>query len=170
MSTQIGSSWAELLFSPVLPSACKFNPCPNCHETSLVPVLRNLQAKPSHLLKPLALRKLPGRYLAHQEGLPTLPVPPLQQTMERYLSVLEPIISEEELSHTRELVEDFRKPGGVGERLQKGLERRAKKRENWVGSGPGGGQEKGAWPRCMMGLQCGQVVLSQPVGGEGRPV
>ncbi|KAJ6654630.1 hypothetical protein lerEdw1_006783 [Lerista edwardsae] len=94
-------------------------------------VARNM-AKPSHLLKPLALRKLPGRYLAHQEGLPTLPVPPLQQTMDRYLSALEPIISEEELNHTRELVEDFRKSGGVGERLQKGLERRAKKRENWL--------------------------------------
>ncbi|XP_066466692.1 carnitine O-acetyltransferase [Tiliqua scincoides] len=89
-------------------------------------------AKPSHLLKPLAPRKLPGRYLAHQEGLPTLPVPPLQQTMDRYLLALQPIVSEEELTHTRALVEDFRKPGGVGERLQKGLERRAKKRENWL--------------------------------------
>lgn len=97
-----------------------------------------LQARPSGLLKPTALGKIPGRFQLHQEALPHLPVPPLQQTLDRYLLALQPIISEEELSHTQELVAEFRKPGGVGERLQKGLERRAKKTENWVGwdSGP----------------------------------
>lgn len=95
-------------------------------------VLCGLQAKPSGLLKPLALGKLTGRYLAHQEGLPCLPVPPLQQTLDRYLLALQPIISEEEWTHTKGLVDEFRKPGGVGERLQKGLERRARKTENWV--------------------------------------
>uniref|UniRef100_A0A8D0E839 Carnitine O-acetyltransferase n=1 Tax=Salvator merianae TaxID=96440 RepID=A0A8D0E839_SALMN len=88
--------------------------------------------KSSSLLRPVASGRLPGRYLAHQDSLPTLPVPPLQQTLDRYLLALEPIISEEELSHTRELVREFRKPGGVGERLQKGLERRARKQENWL--------------------------------------
>nr|XP_028571917.1 carnitine O-acetyltransferase isoform X2 [Podarcis muralis] len=92
----------------------------------------SVKAKPSGLLRPVALRKLPGRYLAHQESLPCLPIPPLQQTLDRYLSALQPIISEEELSHTRELVQDFLKQGGVGERLQKGLERRARKHENWL--------------------------------------
>uniref|UniRef100_A0A670ZEP5 Carnitine O-acetyltransferase n=1 Tax=Pseudonaja textilis TaxID=8673 RepID=A0A670ZEP5_PSETE len=89
-------------------------------------------AKPSSWLKPVALRKLRGRYLTHQEGLPHLPVPPLQQTLDRYLLALEPVISEEELSHTKDLVREFRKPGGVGDRLQKGLERRARKNENWL--------------------------------------
>uniref|UniRef100_A0ABM5F761 Carnitine O-acetyltransferase isoform X2 n=1 Tax=Pogona vitticeps TaxID=103695 RepID=A0ABM5F761_9SAUR len=89
-------------------------------------------ARPSGMLKPVALRKLTGRYLAHQQELPALPVPPLQQTLDHYLLALQPIISEEELSHTRALVEEFRKPGGVGERLQKGLERRARKQENWL--------------------------------------
>uniref|UniRef100_A0AAY4EVI7 Choline/carnitine acyltransferase domain-containing protein n=1 Tax=Denticeps clupeoides TaxID=299321 RepID=A0AAY4EVI7_9TELE len=72
------------------------------------------------------------RPVVHQEGLPKLPVPPLKQTCERYLAVLEPLLSEEELSHTHKLVAEFVRSGGVGERLQKGLERRARKTENWL--------------------------------------
>uniref|UniRef100_A0A671UQD0 Carnitine O-acetyltransferase n=1 Tax=Sparus aurata TaxID=8175 RepID=A0A671UQD0_SPAAU len=79
-----------------------------------------------HLVLPKSQRSL-----VHQEGLPKLPVPPLKQTCERYLAALEPIVSDEELKHTRELVEEFLK-GGVGERLQKGLERRARKTDNWL--------------------------------------
>lgn len=71
--------------------------------------------------------------LAHQDGLPKLPVPPLRQTCERYLAALEPLVSEEEMDHTRQLMAEFLSSGGVGERLQKGLERRARKTENWVG-------------------------------------
>uniref|UniRef100_A0A3Q3W1U5 Choline/carnitine acyltransferase domain-containing protein n=1 Tax=Mola mola TaxID=94237 RepID=A0A3Q3W1U5_MOLML len=74
---------------------------------------------------------IPERSLVHQEGLPKLPVPPLKQTFERYLATLEPIVSEEELEHTRKLVDEFLK-GGVGERLQKSLERRARKTDNWL--------------------------------------
>ncbi|XP_023961862.2 carnitine O-acetyltransferase isoform X1 [Chrysemys picta bellii] len=101
------------------------------HGAMLAFIARSM-AKPSGWLKPVALGKLPGRYLAHQEGLPHLPVPPLQQTLDRYLLALQPIISEEEWTHTKGLVDEFRKPGGVGERLQKGLERRARKTENWL--------------------------------------
>uniref|UniRef100_A0A6I8R684 Carnitine O-acetyltransferase n=1 Tax=Xenopus tropicalis TaxID=8364 RepID=A0A6I8R684_XENTR len=90
-----------------------------------------LTAKPVRLVKPVSLAKLPGRYLAHQEGLPCLPVPPLQQTLDKYLLALKPLVSLEEWSLTRVLVEDFR-TSGVGERLQKGLERRARKTENWL--------------------------------------
>uniref|UniRef100_A0A669EA51 Carnitine O-acetyltransferase n=1 Tax=Oreochromis niloticus TaxID=8128 RepID=A0A669EA51_ORENI len=71
------------------------------------------------------------RPLTHQEGLPKLPVPPLKQTCERYLAVLEPLVSDEEMDHTRKVVQEFLK-GGVGERLQKGLERRARKTDNWL--------------------------------------
>lgn len=67
----------------------------------------------------------------HQESLPKMPVPPLKQTCERYLAALEPIVSKEELDHTQQLVQEFLK-GGVGERVQKGLERRARKTDNWV--------------------------------------
>ncbi|KAJ8346405.1 hypothetical protein SKAU_G00278060 [Synaphobranchus kaupii] len=88
--------------------------------------------KPSTLVKPVSVRKIPGRYLAHQEGLPKLPLPPLRQTCERYLAMLEPVISEVEMNHTRQLMAEFLRSGGVGERLQKGLERRARKTENWL--------------------------------------
>ncbi|XP_066569268.1 carnitine O-acetyltransferase isoform X1 [Amia ocellicauda] len=88
--------------------------------------------KPSHLVKPVSVTRIPGRYLVHQEGLPKLPVPPLRQTLERYLRALQPIVSAEELAHTQQLVEEFQSSGGVGDRLQKGLERRAKKTENWL--------------------------------------
>ncbi|XP_058861197.1 carnitine O-acetyltransferase-like isoform X1 [Acipenser ruthenus] len=88
--------------------------------------------KGAGLVKPVSVTRIPGRYLVHQEGLPKLPVPPLRQTMGRYLAALQPIVSQEELEHTRKLVEEFQSPGGVGERLQKGLERKARKTENWL--------------------------------------
>ncbi len=88
--------------------------------------------KTSSLVKPVSVTRITGRYFAHQEGLPKLPLPPLQQTCDRYLAALTSIVDPEELNHTRQLLEEFQKPGGVGERLQKGLEQRAKKMENWV--------------------------------------
>ncbi|XP_029916491.1 carnitine O-acetyltransferase-like [Myripristis murdjan] len=92
-------------------------------------VLRPGLVKPCGLARPVT--QIPERSLVHQEGLPKLPVPPLKQTCERYLAMLEPIVSKEELDHTRKLVEEFLK-GGVGDRLQKGLERRARKTDNWL--------------------------------------
>ncbi|XP_042618606.1 carnitine O-acetyltransferase-like [Cyprinus carpio] len=88
--------------------------------------------KPCRLLSPLPVVQISERPLVHQESLPKLPVPPLQQTCSRYLASLEPLISAEEMTHTRELMDEFLRPGGIGERLQKSLERRARKTENWL--------------------------------------
>ena len=64
--------------------------------------------------------------------LPRLPVPPLQQTMDKYLRAICPLLSKEEMDKTKTIVDAFRKPGGEGEVLQHMLETRAKKHINWV--------------------------------------
>uniref|UniRef100_A0A3P9HZH7 Carnitine O-acetyltransferase n=1 Tax=Oryzias latipes TaxID=8090 RepID=A0A3P9HZH7_ORYLA len=88
--------------------------------------------RPHHFVKPVCGTRVSGRYRSHQQGLPTLPVPPLQQTCERYIAALEPITDVADLQHTKTLVEEFQKAGGIGERLQKGLEQRARRAENWL--------------------------------------
>ncbi|XP_059483056.1 carnitine O-acetyltransferase-like isoform X2 [Neocloeon triangulifer] len=62
--------------------------------------------------------------------LPRLPVPPLKTTLERYLRSVKPFVDEKEFKVTQALAEKF--SGGVGEKLQKLLEDRAKKTENWL--------------------------------------
>lgn len=64
--------------------------------------------------------------------MPVQPVPPLAQTLQGYLRALEPLLPPEELKHTRRMVQEFGRPGGLGQQLQDGLERRARLTKNWV--------------------------------------
>ncbi|XP_071802328.1 carnitine O-acetyltransferase-like isoform X1 [Asterias amurensis] len=74
----------------------------------------------------------PGRMFAHQNSLANLPVPPLQQTLYKYLLALKPILSTEDYEATQAIVSEFGKPGGYGEKLQMGLILRSQKMENWL--------------------------------------
>ncbi|XP_019640774.1 PREDICTED: carnitine O-acetyltransferase-like [Branchiostoma belcheri] len=74
----------------------------------------------------------PGRIVAHQSSLPPLPVPDLSQTLQKYLKVVRPLVDDNAFQKTKQLVEEFGKPGGLGESLQAKLQRRAQERQNWL--------------------------------------
>ncbi|XP_036948624.1 carnitine O-acetyltransferase b [Acanthopagrus latus] len=65
-------------------------------------------------------------------SVPSQPVPPLAQTLQAYLRALEPLLPPEEINHTRRMVQEFGMPGGLGAKLQMGLERRARSTKNWI--------------------------------------
>lgn len=59
-----------------------------------------------------------------QDSLPPLPVPSLQETIDKYLQSLIPLLNEEQLERTKKIAQDFIKVDGVGERLQSKLQQR----------------------------------------------
>uniref|UniRef100_A0A8C6V6P8 Carnitine O-acetyltransferase b n=1 Tax=Neogobius melanostomus TaxID=47308 RepID=A0A8C6V6P8_9GOBI len=65
-------------------------------------------------------------------SVPQQPVPPLAQTLQGYLQALEPLLPPDELAHTRRMVHEFGRPGGLGSQLQKRLDIRAKNTKNWI--------------------------------------
>jgi carnitine O-acetyltransferase len=73
-----------------------------------------------------------GQMFKYDDKLMRLPVPPLEQTLQKYIASVEPLLTEEELAETRRQVEVFGRPGGVGETLQKKLQERAASRESWL--------------------------------------
>jgi len=75
-----------------------------------------------------------GTMLQHEETLPRLPVPSLQDTAAKYLKSVHPLVSEKEYKHTEKVVQDFIKPGGIGEKLQEQLVAKANETHtvNWL--------------------------------------
>ncbi|XP_075995665.1 carnitine O-acetyltransferase b [Genypterus blacodes] len=65
-------------------------------------------------------------------SVPPQPVPPLIHTLQGYLKALEPLLPPEELNHTRRMVHEFGRRGGLGSTLQEGLEKRARHTKNWI--------------------------------------
>lgn len=96
----------------------------------------------------------PNTMMAMEDKLPPLPVPPLQQTMDKYIKALEPIMFESEYENTKEVVNDFAKPGGIGEKLQNKLLEKAKTTDNWLADW---------WDYCAyFGYRSSVVINSSP--------
>lgn len=72
--------------------------------------------------------------LRFEDSLPHLPVPTLEETAKRYLKSVHPLLNKAEFEATTKVVENFIKPGGVGEKLQKRLQARRDdpKHKNWI--------------------------------------
>lgn len=66
------------------------------------------------------------------QGLPKLPVPPLQQTLNTYLRCMQHLVPEEQFRRSQAIVQQFGAPGGLGETLQQKLLERQEKTANWV--------------------------------------
>ncbi|KAI5779327.1 carnitine O-acetyltransferase-like protein [Geopyxis carbonaria] len=75
-----------------------------------------------------------GNMLRFQESLPRLPVPTLEETSKRYLRSVHPIVTPKEFEETKAKLDEFMKPNGVGEALQKKLQARAADPncKNWI--------------------------------------
>lgn len=66
------------------------------------------------------------------ELLPSLPLPELQDTMERYYASLVPFGTPEELAQSRKIIEEFK--NGIGVKLHAVLKERAANMKNWLGT------------------------------------
>ena len=72
--------------------------------------------------------------LRFEDSLPRLPVPTLEETSKRYLKSVHAILNHSEYEHTKKAVQEFTKPGSIGETLQKRLQARRDdpKHKNWI--------------------------------------
>lgn len=61
---------------------------------------------------------------------PSLPLPKLCDTMERYYESLKPFGSPDELANSRKIIDNFQ--NGIGKQLHAILEKRSKTHKNWV--------------------------------------
>ncbi|XP_059048863.1 carnitine O-acetyltransferase-like [Achroia grisella] len=66
------------------------------------------------------------------QNLPRLPVPKLTDTLNKYLKTVRPHLKDEEFAVTSQLIQSFGAEGGVGQKLQGLLERRAQEHSNWL--------------------------------------
>ena len=75
-----------------------------------------------------------GPMLRFEDSLPRLPVPSLEETSTRYLKSVHPLLNEKEFQATTKAVEDFKKPGSIGQQLQKRLQARREdpQHRNWI--------------------------------------
>ncbi|KAG6602914.1 Choline/Carnitine O-acyltransferase [Phytophthora cinnamomi] len=70
------------------------------------------------------------RTMQYQDELPSLPLPPLEQTLEQYVQSCEALLEPSALEHTKAVCHDFLH--GVGPQLQAILQERADTERNWI--------------------------------------
>ncbi|XP_041977210.1 carnitine O-acetyltransferase-like isoform X2 [Aricia agestis] len=66
----------------------------------------------------------------NEQILPRLPLPKLQDTINKYLKTVRPFLSDDEYNATTKIAKDFE--NGVGQKLQDLLLKRAEKHRNWL--------------------------------------
>lgn len=67
---------------------------------------------------------------SRDDSLAKLPLPKLEDTLERYFRAIQPFGSKEELKNSEKVIQDFK--NGTGKKLQVLLEQHEKKERNWV--------------------------------------
>lgn len=77
---------------------------------------------------------LSKKTFGNQNTLPRLPVPDLFDTCNKLVEWVEPLVGENELKQAKQVVDEFQRPGGDGEKLQKELIKWSQKNdiENWL--------------------------------------
>jgi carnitine O-acetyltransferase len=75
---------------------------------------------------------VPGKMYKYQNDVQRLPVMPLKHILDNYLLSVQPLMSNQEMTKTRQVVEEFGKAGGIGEMLHKKLVERSQTHESWV--------------------------------------
>ncbi|GFS06517.1 choline O-acetyltransferase [Elysia marginata] len=83
-------------------------------------------------LLPVHVLLVTRKFLRRKHALPKLPVPELQSTLDKYLSLIRTVVSPSEYARTKRIVEQFLKPGGQGDLLQEYLLQRQHGTDNWA--------------------------------------
>ncbi|KAL7750452.1 Carnitine O-acetyltransferase mitochondrial [Sorochytrium milnesiophthora] len=86
---------------------------------------RPLIAAAMHTKPTAAAPAAVGPLFKHQSSLEKLPVPTLDETLQKYLTTVRPFLSDADFARTQAAVSEFAKPGGAGQALQKKLEARS---------------------------------------------
>lgn len=94
-------------------------------------MIRTLQRSKQLLTMPAKV--LSASYSStNPQNLPRLPVPKLSDTLRKFLETAEVHLTPDRFENTKNIVREFGKNGGVGEKLQQLLEKRAETKENWL--------------------------------------
>lgn len=66
------------------------------------------------------------------DNLPHFPVPKLDETLQKFLRSVQPLLSAQSYKTTENLIKEFVKFNGLGDKLQQLLQKRADTHENWL--------------------------------------